>query len=158
MYRCNEIYSNLSQENKKRIRICHANNPGGKTQDDVLQEHKQSTNGVLLSSSLWEGVDLKDDLSRFQIIAKVPYPNYKEKRIASKKAKYPLWYTSQTVTKLLQGFGRSIRSEDDWAVTYVLDSAVQNLLYNSRNLVPKAYHDVLGWNESRTKFRSFLEN
>ncbi|WP_255464485.1 ATP-dependent DNA helicase [Nitrosopumilus sp. b1] len=158
LYRCNEIYNNLSAENKNRIRICHAQNPGGKTQDDILKEHAQSKNGVLLSSSLWEGVDLKDDLSRFQIIAKVPYPNYKEKRIAAKKAKYPLWYTSQTVTKLLQGFGRSIRSNQDWAVTYVLDSAVEYLLYSARNLVPKAYHDVLGWNDSKTKFRSFLEN
>ena len=59
--------------------------------------------------------------------------------------RYPLWYSSQTITKLLQGFGRSIRSGQDWAVTYVLDSSVEPLLYNSKNLVPKSYYDVLGW-------------
>ena len=47
--------------------------------------------------------------------------------------------------KLLQGFGRSIRSEDDWAVTYVLDSAALTILNQYKTMVPKAYYDVLGW-------------
>jgi len=102
----------------------------------------------LVSSSLWQGIDLKDDLSRFQIIAKAPYPNYTEKWVAAKMERYPLWYPSQTITKLLQGFGRSIRSQQDWAVTYVLDSAVEPLFNDSKNLVPKSYYDVLGWDES----------
>ena len=45
--------------------------------------------------------------------------------------------------KILQGFGRSIRSEDDWARTYVIDSTINNLINQTRNIVPKAYWDVL---------------
>ena len=145
--RCKKIVKNLSSKNKNRIRICHARNPDGKTQDDVIKEHANSKDGVLVSSSLWQGVDLKNDLSRFQIIAKSPYPNYTEKWVESKMERYPLWYSSQTITKILQGFGRSIRSKQDWAVTYVLDSAVEPLLNNSKNLVPKSYYDVFGWDE-----------
>jgi len=146
--RCHDIVNHLSSKNKKRVRICHASNPNRKTQDDIIKEHTDSKNGVLVSSSLWQGVDLKDDLSRFQIIAKAPYPNYTEKWVAAKKERYPLWYPSQTITKILQGFGRSVRSKKDWAVTYVLDSAVNSLLNDSKNLVPKSYYDVLGWDES----------
>lgn len=142
--RCQKILRYLSPKNTKRIRICHSKNKDGKTQDEVITEHASDPTGVLLSSSLWEGVDLKDDLSRFQIIAKVPYPNYKEKRTKAKMDKFPLWYTSQTLTKLLQGFGRSIRSEDDWARTYVLDTAVNNVFFKAQQMIPKAYHDVLG--------------
>ena len=145
--RCENIVKNLSLKNKSRLRICHARNPDGKTQDDVIREHASSKDGVLISSSLWQGADLKDDLSRFQIIAKSPYPNYTEKWVESKMERYPLWYSSQTITKILQGFGRSIRSKQDWATTYVLDSAVEPLLNNSKNLVPKSYYDVLGWDE-----------
>jgi Rad3-related DNA helicase len=58
--------------------------------------------------------------------------------------KFPMWYKSQTLMKLLQGFGRSIRSEEDWAVTYVLDSAANDLLIQSKSMIPKAYLDVLG--------------
>ena len=146
--RCHDIVNHLSSKNKKRVRICHASNPNRKTQDDIIKEHTDSKNGVLVSSSLWQGVDLKDDLSRFQIIAKAPYPNYTEKWVAAKMERYPLWYPSQTITKILQGFGRSVRSKKDWAVTYVLDSAVNSLLNDSKNLVPKSYYDVLGWDES----------
>ena len=115
---------------------------------EVITEHALDPSGVLLSSSLWEGVDLKDDLSRFQIIAKVPYPNYTEKRVKAKMEKFPLWYTSQTLTKILQGFGRSIRSEDDWAKTYVLDSAVNNVFFKGQGMIPRAYYDVLGIDDS----------
>jgi Rad3-related DNA helicase len=142
--RCQKILRYLSPKNTRRIRICHSKNKDGKTQDEVISEHASDPTGVLLSSSLWEGVDLKDDLSRFQIIAKVPYPNYKEKRTKAKMDKFPTWYTSQTLTKLLQGFGRSIRSDDDWAKTYVLDSAVNNVFFKAQQMIPKAYHDVLG--------------
>ena len=145
--RCENIVKNLSSKNKSRLRICHARNPDGKTQDDVIKEHTNSKDGVLISSSLWQGVDLKDNLSRFQIIAKSPYPNYTEKWVESKMERYPLWYPSQTITKILQGFGRSIRSKQDWATTYVLDSAVEPLLNNSKNLVPRSYYDVFGWDE-----------
>ncbi len=143
--RCIDIHNNLSEKNKRRIRICHSRNENGMTQDEIIQEHAKDKNGVLLSSSLWEGVDLKDDLSRFQIIAKAPYPNLSEKRTKIKMQKFPLWYKSQTLVKLLQGFGRSIRNEEDWAVTYVLDEAANDLLYQCKPMVPKAYHDVLGF-------------
>lgn len=142
--RCNKILRNLSQNNMKRVRICHSMNKDGKTQDEVIAEHSKDPTGVLLSSSLWEGVDLKDDLSRFQIIAKVPYPNYTEKRVKAKMEKFPLWYTSQTLTKILQGFGRSIRSENDWAKTYVLDTAINNVFFKAQSMIPRAYYDVLG--------------
>ncbi len=143
--RCTDIRNSLSDNNRKRIRICHSRNENGMTQDEILQEHSLDENGVLLSSSLWEGVDLKDDLSRFQIIAKVPYPNLSEKRTKIKMQKFPLWYKSQTLTKLLQGFGRSIRNEQDWAVTYVLDSAASDLLLQSKSAIPKSFQDVLGF-------------
>ena len=145
--RCHKIIRFLSPKNTRRIRICHSTNKDGKSQDEVISEHSTDPTGVLLSSSLWEGVDLKDDLSRFQIIAKVPYPNYKEKRTKAKMDKFPLWYTSQTLTKLLQGFGRSIRSEGDFARTYVLDTAVNNVFFKSQQMIPKAYYDVLGMDD-----------
>jgi len=143
IYNCTFIKKNLSPKNRNRVRICHSSNPNQKTQDQIIKEHKNDNTSVLLSSSLWEGVDLKDDLSRFQIIAKTPYPPMTEKRTVEKMKRYPLWYDSQTLMKLLQGFGRSIRSENDWARTYVLDSAVNFLIFKTKNIVPKAYHDFL---------------
>jgi ATP-dependent DNA helicase DinG len=141
--RCFDILSQLSPENKKRIRICHSSNSDGTTQDEKIEQHRATSGSVLLSSSLWEGVDLKDDDSRFQIIAKAPYKSLGDTRVRAKMNKFPSWYSSETMMKILQGFGRSIRSEDDWARTYVIDSTINNLVKQTRNIVPKAYWDVL---------------
>ena len=40
-----------------------------------------------------------------------------------------------------------MRSKDDYAETHVLDEGAKVLLHKMRNYVPKAYHDVLGWDE-----------
>ena len=141
--RCFDILSQLSPENKRRIRICHSSNSDGTTQDEKIAQHRATPSSVLLSSSLWEGVDLKDDDSRFQIIAKAPYKSLGDTRVRAKMNKFPSWYSSETMMKILQGFGRSIRSEDDWARTYVIDSTINNLVNQTRNIVPKAYWDVL---------------
>ena len=134
----------MPPEQKSRIQIAHSSeNKNGMTISDILERHKASRNGVLLSSSFWQGVDLKDDMSRFQIIAKCPYPFLGDKRIKKKQSNDPKWYQYQTVLKLLQGFGRSIRSDTDYAKTFVLDNAVADLLIRNRQMVPSAYHDAL---------------
>ena len=143
IHRCLAILKNLSPQNQKRIRICHSTNSDSKTQDEIIAEHRKDETGVLLSSSLWEGVDLKDDDSRFQIIAKIPYQNLGDLRVKKKMKKYPLWLNSIALMTVLQGFGRSIRSEDDWAKTYVLDSGIHDLISRTRSIIPRAYHDVL---------------
>ena len=94
-------------------------------------------------ASLWEGVDLKDDLSRFQIIAKVPYPNSTENWVKKKMNLFPFWYRSVAMTKLLQGTGRSVRNMQDWAKTYMLDSNIEHMLLHNKHLVPRAYCDML---------------
>lgn len=143
--RCFDIEEKVSPENKKRIRIWHSTDSKSKTMKQLLQEHHNSKNGVLLSSSLWEGIDLKDDLSRFQIVEKTPYADLSNKRIRIKKSIVPHWYESMALVKLLQGFGRSVRNENDWAVTHVIDSGAEKLLNRMKDRVPKAYYDVLGW-------------
>lgn len=141
--RCEEILRYLPKEQRRRIQMAHSENDDGTTIENTLDSHKHSENGVLLSSSLWQGIDLKDDLSRFQIIEKCPYLYLGDKRVMIKKTKDRNWYLYQTTMKLLQGFGRSVRSENDHAVTYVLDEAVQNLLAYNKNMVPTAFHDVI---------------
>ena len=78
---------------------------------------------VLISPSLHTGLDLKDELSRFQIITKVPYPNKSDRWTNAKRVADSEWYYWQTALKLIQAYGRSVRSKDDWARTYILDSA-----------------------------------
>jgi ATP-dependent DNA helicase DinG len=79
---------------------------------------------------------LKDDLSRFQIITKVPYPNLGDRWTDAKRKASRQWYTWQTALKLVQGYGRSVRSKEDWAKTYVLDSAFGPFVNRNKNILP----------------------
>jgi hypothetical protein len=91
---------------------------------------------VLISPSLYMGLDLKDDLSRFQIIIKVPYPYLGDRWINEKRRINGQWYIWQTALRLVQGYGRSIRSKEDYAVTYVLDSGFENFVKKNKNILP----------------------
>ena len=142
-YRCHSLERRLSPEQARRIQLAHSINEDNSTIDEVLEAHAETPNGVLLSSSLWQGVDLKGDLSRFQIVEKCPYPYLGDSRVKAKNQADYSWYVYQTIVKLLQGFGRSIRNSDDAATTYVMDSSVQSLLRQNRAMVPASYHDVL---------------
>ncbi len=129
-----------------RVQIAYERDGMGR--DAVLKRHTEADGpSVLASPSLWYGVDLKGDLSRFQIIVKAPYPSMGDKRTKAKADKDPLWYQYTALVKLLQGFGRSVRGQDDYAETHVLDEGARTLLYKMRRFVPEAYHDVLGWDE-----------
>ena len=125
-----------------RLRIVH--NDSGEARDAALRDHaKTDRPQVLVSPSLWYGVDLKGDLSRFQIIVKTPYLSLADTRTKIKSRKSQQWYLYASLTKLLQGLGRSVRSADDSAVTYVIDAASRDLIGRMRRFVPKSYADVL---------------
>ena len=37
---------------------------------------------------------------------------------------------------ILQGTGRSVRNEKDWAITYILDGSLGDLIHNNRKAFP----------------------
>ena len=140
--RCQRLLSRLDGS-ASRVVMAHSENDNGETLKEIMTRHAATEDGVLLSSSLWQGVDLKDDLSRFQIIEKCPWPYLGDRRVEALAKASRGWYEYQTVVKVLQGFGRSVRGPEDHAVTYVMDSAVNGLLKQRREMVPPAYHDTI---------------
>jgi ATP-dependent DNA helicase DinG len=134
------IKENISKENA--IRLIET---GSKfDRNETLQRHyKSSKPTVLISPSLYLGVDLKDDLSRFQIIVKIPYADLTDRKVSVMKQRDPNWYTWNTVLRLVQAYGRSIRSKDDFAHTYILDSSISYLLKQAKEMSPKWFLDAI---------------
>jgi|688.fasta_scaffold15588_5 Rad3-related DNA helicase len=96
--------------------------------EDAIQRFKESKNGVLIGPSLLEGLSFDDDLSRFQIFFKVPFPNVSDEFMKKLLEMYPEKYMAKTANNIIQGTGRSVRSMDDWAITYIIDSCFDQLL------------------------------
>jgi Rad3-related DNA helicase len=130
----NFIKGNLSQTNARRLLVTDPEIQ----RDEVIFEHTSSTarSTVLISPSLHTGLDLKDELSRFQIITKVPYPNKSDRWTNAKRNIDTGWYYWQTALKLIQAYGRSVRSKDDWARTYILDSAFGYFVRRNKDILP----------------------
>lgn len=106
-------------------------------QKEILLEHGASKDPtVLISPSMTEGVDLKDDLSRWQIIVKIPYPSLGDKIVKARMALSAGWYGYKTALTIIQAYGRSTRTETDHSVTYILDANFEKLVNQQRKSLP----------------------
>ena len=121
----------------KRIIVAY-----GENREKALEQHTKSKKPtILISPSMTEGVDLKGSLSEFQILCKVPFPYLGDKVVKKKMNKWKWWYNTQTIRTIIQSVGRSIRSEDDKAVTYILDSDWSRIKSFCKNDFPAGFFD-----------------
>ena len=114
----------------------------GENREEMLKKHINSKSPtVLISPSMSEGVDLKGKLSAFQILCKMPYPFLGDKVVKKKMNRWRWWYTTQTIRTIIQSVGRSIRSENDKAVTYILDDDWRMIKSRAKDDFPKDFFD-----------------
>jgi len=98
---------------------------------------------ILVSPSMGTGIDLYNDRSRFQILLKVPYLNLGDNWVKQKLNQDNIWYVRNAIISIIQCSGRSVRSVDDFANTYILDSNFNRLLNNHLDLFPKYYLNAI---------------
>lgn len=114
----------------------------GSGAEEVVNRFKNSKKaGILLSPSIWEGVSLDGDLSNYQVIVKTPYPSLGDKRTKFICDHHKDLYMLNTILKIIQGLGRSVRSEEDRCVTYILDQQM-NWIWKTPQNVWSTYFDV----------------
>lgn len=113
------VVAGLQRTPHARRVITHTNEKGAR-EAAILRHRTSPEPTVLVSPSMYEGLDLKGDLSRFQIICKVPYPAL-DPYIKARMERDAQWYTLQAGLSLIQATGRSVRTSDDWAYTFILD-------------------------------------
>lgn len=110
---------------------------GSDDRDKVLKKHMESVGPyVIVSPSVSTGVSFDHDLSRFQIIAKVPYPSLNSKKNKMRQKNNPEWYQYITVCKLIQMTGRSVRSKTDYADTLIIDESFSDIMKWSSHYLP----------------------
>lgn len=95
---------------------------------------------ILISPSIFEGLDFKDDDSRYQIIVKAPYASLGDERIKYICSNYPDWYRLMALMKIVQGIGRSTRSMADYSTSYILDKNAVKLFESRQNVWKDEFH------------------
>ncbi|WP_407432836.1 helicase C-terminal domain-containing protein [Methanobrevibacter sp.] len=116
---------------------------GGESRNEVLKEFNERDGGVILiGASIKDGVDLKGDLCRFQIIFKVPYPQLNE-QVKFRKSLDPSWYYYQAVMAIMQAYGRGIRDKEDYCDMYIIDSNFKRLFDFNYNFFNEYFIEAL---------------
>lgn len=113
------------------------------SKDEMLAEHARRTDSVIVAPAMHEGLDLKGDLSRFQVIAKVPWPNMQDRVVKMRMDRDQAWFAWLTALKMVQSYGRSIRSSSDWATTYILDAGFESFMWKNAKMLPDWFKDAL---------------
>lgn len=105
--------------------------------DAVLSSWKRDDSTVFLSVKMEEALDLKDDLARWQVLCKAPFPNTRDSRVA-RRLKDGLWgwYYRSALRTVIQACGRVVRSPQDYGATYLADSSLLDLFERARHDVP----------------------
>lgn len=113
----------------------------------VIAAFTESPSAVLIAPSMERGVDLKDDQCRVIIVAKVPFPYVGDKATSARMRQGRdgrVWYAVQTIRSLIQMTGRAVRSRDDWAYTYIVDSQfLTNLHAQWSHLLPSWWKEAM---------------
>jgi Rad3-related DNA helicase len=108
----------------------------------MLAAHSKREDSVIVAPAMHEGFDFKDDLSRFQILAKVPWPSMTDKVIKERMNLDNRWYAWLTALKIVQSMGRSVRSKTDWAYTYIIDQGFDGFLGRNGQMIPRYIKDA----------------
>jgi len=109
--------------------------------------------GVFVGSGLYEGLDLKGDLCRLNIIVKIPYPNLGDVLVTKRKALKDgdLWYAAESLKAVVQSVGRSTRGEDDYSDTWIMDPSFAGLVARNAHWLPFSFTSSIIWGRSHVK-------
>lgn len=128
-----QIGSMVDHKHKWRL-IVHK--PDSDREELLKRFHGSEHPMVLVSPSMTEGIDLKEDLGRFAIFPKVPYPSLGDKWVKARNGADERWYPTQVAKTIIQGAGRVCRSQDDWGYTFILDGAFDPFFARNMNCFP----------------------
>jgi ATP-dependent DNA helicase DinG len=144
-YQINERFADALIAVGFGLRVITHKNSEGRAEAEELHRADNADPTVLLSPGMTEGLDLVDELSRFQIITKVPYPFWGDPYIQARKGRSEEWYDWVTAVTLIQASGRSVRSMSDHADTFILDASFESFISKRdvRRLFPVWWLDAI---------------
>lgn len=95
---------------------------------------------ILVSPSIHTGYDFLGDAARWNVIAKIQFPDDRSKIEQARKREDPERNAYFALQYLMQAHGRPNRGDDDWSMTLVYDDSVENLIRRYGHLAPAALH------------------
>lgn len=113
------------------------------TADTLIKFRTSAEPLVLLSPSMSTGVDFPMRQCEFQIISKVPFPDFRA-AVLKARAKMDKEYNFYLAAlELVQAAGRGMRSEDDQCETFIMDGNASWFVWIWRKFLPDWFQEAL---------------
>ena len=131
----------------------HLNEPWavyhGRDREDKQRAYDQfaatdpSERKVMIGSGMSDGINMCEDIARWQIIAKVPYPSLAEPAMRWVAKNQPEYYNWMVAREIMQSCGRVCRSPEDYGITIILDSCFIKWYNRSKHTLPSWFVDAV---------------
>lgn len=123
-----------------------------KNKDKILDKFKVE-GGVFLAAGCAEGIDLKDDYCRLNIIPQLSFPNLLDPMVQKRKALADgaVWYALETLKTTIQQAGRSTRGVDDHSITVIMDPNFAWVYRMVKNKLPASFKEAIKWGNITTQ-------
>lgn len=128
--------------NKYRDQILTSSRFRGIMHTDPVDHAKAIADGeasVLVASNLAEGWDGVDNLCRFVLMPKVPFPNLGDRRTRIRMQEDGRSFDHKALVAVVQGAGRGVRHRGDYADTWILDGNWSALRARRHDWLPDAF-------------------
>ena len=115
--------------------------------DDALARFIASKGDrILVASGMSEGIDMKDDLARFQILTGLIFPSLADDVMAWMALHFPNRYKWMAIRDLIQRTGRIVRHSKDYGITYFIGAELnKRFFYATEWMWPKWFKDGMVW-------------
>jgi Rad3-related DNA helicase len=109
----------------------------------TIEQFKQAAApAILVSPSVHTGTDFPYDSARWQIIAKLPFPDVRSGIAAARQVRDRTYSTRFAATTIVQMVGRIVRSTDDAGETFIIDDTWEWFYTRNLRLFPKAFKEA----------------
>lgn len=135
--------ASLLSQHLNSSRYLYHNRDNKKEQYELFRRSDPSEGRVLVASGMYEGIDLPEDLGRWQVIAKIPWPSLGNPAIKHLANLDPEWYIWEVIKTTIQACGRICRTPEDFGITYILDRSFWRMYYDGKDLLPKWFLDAV---------------
>lgn len=116
-------------------------NNRGEAAGNIVQQFKQLPPGtILVSPSVGAGFDFPGSECEWQLLLKIPFPNGQTKIHKARQEDDKEYGAYLAMNKMVQTFGRGMRSAKDRCENFIVDSHLDWFLPRFGHLAPKWFH------------------
>jgi Rad3-related DNA helicase len=125
------------------IHAAHMISHATESAEFTVSKFKTGRYRVLVSPSMATGWDFPGDECRYQIIAKVPFPDLRTPITRARMKKDSEYLDYLTAQQIVQTYGRGVRSPDDWCECIVVDDNCDWFIRKARKFLPRWFKEAI---------------